>query len=77
MEKDKVLTIQQKETLRDGIPAAKLKGMNNYSVASIRGREILLKWRNEIKTAVSEGETAKDAQTTIKPTVPDVPTLKR
>ena len=42
--------------------------MNDFEVASIRGREILLKWRNEIKEAVSEGETAENARTTILPT---------
>jgi hypothetical protein len=46
---EKVLTSKQKVTLRKGIPAAKLKGMNDFAVASIPGREILLKWRNEIK----------------------------
>lgn len=65
---EKVLTKEQKKTLREGIPAAKLKGMNDFEVASIRGREILLKWRNEIKEAVSEGETAENARTTIVPT---------
>jgi hypothetical protein len=42
--------------------------MNNFDVAVIRGRDILSKWRNDIKTAVCEGETTENAHIIIKPT---------
>ena len=67
-EPTKILSLQEKATLREEIPAQKLKGMNDFAVAVIRAREILSRWRKEIENAVSEGETAENARTIIKPT---------
>jgi hypothetical protein len=67
-EPTKILSLEEKATLRKGIPAPKLRGMNDFAVAVIRAKEILSQWRNEIKNAVGEGETAENARTIIQPT---------
>ena len=67
-EPNKLLTVMEKSTLRHGIPPEKIKGLNDFAVAVIRGREILVKWRNDVAKTVGEGETADNAQTIIKPT---------
>jgi hypothetical protein len=59
--------------LRKGIPVQKLKGRSDFSVAVICGREILSKWRNDIKNTVCEGKTADNTRRMLLPTVTTEP----
>jgi hypothetical protein len=70
-----ILDVTQKAMLRNGIPVQKLKGMNDFSVAVIRGREILLKWRNDVKKTVGEGESVDNACTSNVPTATTEPQM--
>ncbi len=40
-EPTKILSLEEKATLRKGIPAPKLRGVNDFAVAVIRAKEIL------------------------------------
>jgi hypothetical protein len=53
----RVLTTEEKRTLREGLKLSEGEDMGDIYVAIVRAGEILAKWRDGIEKAVSEGET--------------------
>jgi hypothetical protein len=64
---DEILSVPQKEILRDGMGEKELEGISDLFVAELRAREILRKWREGVQRLVDEGEKIHSARKLVQP----------